>query len=180
MARLVKKYREEVVSAMTVKFGYKNPMAVPKLVKIVVSMGIGRAKEDIKILEQAQQELALITGQHPVITRAKKAVSAFKIREGDPVGCMVTLRRAQMYEFFDRLVNVVLPRVRDFRGLPANAFDEHGNYNLGLNEQTVFPEIDADKVTKIQGMNIAIVTSAHSREEAMELLKAMGMPFRQQ
>ena len=178
MARLLEKYREEIVPELMKKFGSRNRLAVPRLVKIVVSMGVSGAKEDIKILEEAQKELALVAGQQPVVTRAKKAVAGFKIRKGDPVGLMVTLRRARMYEFFDRLVNVVLPRVRDFRGVLPAAFDGQGNYSLGISEQGVFPEIDPDKIKRSQGMNICIVTTAHTRDEAFELLKALGMPFR--
>lgn len=179
MVRLLKKYREEIIPAMKEKFGYVNSLQAPRIVKIVVSMGISGAKEDIKILEQAQEELALITGQRPAVTRAKKAVAGFKIRKGDPVGCMVTLRRRYMYEFFDRLVNVVLPRIRDFRGVLQKSFDDSGNYSLGIDEQTVFPEIDPDKVQRTQGMNVTIAINARSRDEAYELLKALGMPFRQ-
>ncbi len=176
--RLLKKYREEVVPEMMNRFGYKSVMQVPRLEKIVINMGIGEAARDIKILEKAMDELAMITGQRPAIRRARKSISNFKIRRGMPVGCKVTLRRARMYEFFDRFVNVILPRLRDFRGVPTNSFDGRGNYNLGLAEQTIFPEIDLDKVTRVQGMDIAFVTTAETDEEARALLELLGMPFR--
>ncbi len=176
--RLLKKYREEIVPEMIKRFGYKSIMEVPRLEKIVINMGIGEAARDIKILEKAMEELAMITGQRPAIRRARKAISNFKIRKGMPVGCKVTLRRARMYEFFDRFVNVILPRLRDFRGVPNNSFDGRGSYNFGLAEQTIFPEIDLDKVSRVQGMDIAFVTTAKTDEEAKVLLQLLGMPFR--
>ncbi len=176
--RLLKRYREEVIPEMMRRFGYKSVMQVPRLEKIVINMGIGEAARDIKILEQAMDELAMITGQRPAIRRARKSISNFKIRRGMPVGCKVTLRRARMYEFFDRFVNIILPRLRDFRGVPVNSFDGRGNYNFGLAEQTIFPEVDLDKVTRVQGMDIAFVTTAKTDEEARVLLELLGMPFR--
>ncbi len=178
VARLLEKYRNEVVPALTSQFGYKNPMAVPKLAKIVVSMGIGDADTEKNKLETAAKQLAQITGQQPVATTARKSISNFKLREGMKVGLKVTLRRERMYEFLDRLITLAIPRVRDFRGLPPSAFDGRGNYNMGLDEQTVFPEIDTSKVTFTQGMNVAIETSAESDEEAKALLGMLGMPFR--
>ena len=178
MARLYDLYKEECVPAMMQEFRYKSPMQVPRLEKIVVNMGLGEASQNIKILDSASVELAAITGQKPVITRARKSIAAFKLREGMPIGCMVTLRRERMFEFLDRLVNVALPRVRDFRGVSDKAFDGRGNYTLGIKEQIIFPEIDYDKIDKIKGMNITIVTSAKSDEEARFLLRRLGMPFR--
>lgn len=175
--RLQEFYKKQVIPGLKAKFGYKNYLAAPRLEKIVVNMGVGEAASDNKILEKAVAELTAITGQKPIIRRAKKAVSNFKIRQGQPVGLKVTLRRARMYEFFDRLVNVALPRIRDFRGVPAKSFDEGGNYSLGLNEQTIFPEIEFDKTDRIQGMDITICTNAKTKEEAKELLKLFGMPF---
>lgn len=175
---LLEKYRNEIVPKMTEIFKYKNSLQTPRIKKIVVNMGIGEASHDIKILEKAMTELALITGQKPVIRRAKKAISNFKIKKGVPLGCKVTLRRKRMYEFLDRLINVVIPRIRDFRGLSPDSFDERGNYNFGIQDQTIFPEIDYDKVERIQGMDINIVTTAKTKEEALELLKLLGMPFR--
>jgi len=177
-ARLLEKYKGQVAPVLTERFGYRNPMAVPKLLKIVISMGIGDAKQESSKLEAAQDQLARIAGQKPVVTKAKKSVSNFKIREGYEVGLKVTLRGARMYELLDRLVSLAIPRVRDFRGLPASGFDGRGNYNMGLVEQTVFPEIDPSAVTFTQGMNIAMVTSAATDEEARELLSQLGMPFR--
>ncbi len=176
--RLLKKYREEIIPEMMNRFGYKSVMQVPRLEKIVINMGIGEAARDIKLLEQAMDELAMITGQRPAIRRARKSISNFKIRKGMPVGCKVTLRRARMYEFFDRLVNIILPRLRDFRGVSRNSFDGRGNYSMGLAEQTIFPEVDLDKVTRVQGMDITIVTTAKTDEEARVLLELLGMPFR--
>ena len=178
MVRLLEKYKNEVVPALTERFGYGNPMAVPKLAKIVISMGMGDAQKEQAKLEAAQKQLGLIAGQRPVITRARKSVSNFKVRKGDSVGLKVTLRGARMYEFLDRLISLVIPRVKDFRGLRPEAFDGRGNYNMGLVEQTVFPEINPSTVTFIQGMNIVIQTSAGTDEEAMELLGLLGMPFR--
>jgi large subunit ribosomal protein L5 len=178
MARLRDYYKKEVVPALTKEFGYKNPMEVPRLVKIVVNMGLGEAIQNVKVLDSAMQELTMIVGQKPVITKAKKSIATFKLRQGMSIGCCVTLRSDRMYEFFDRLVSVALPRVRDFRGIPAKSFDGRGNFALGLKEQIIFPEIEYDKVEKIRGMNIAVVTSAKTDDEARQLLKLMGMPFR--
>jgi large subunit ribosomal protein L5 len=178
--RIIEKYRKEIVPELSKRFGYKNLFQVPRLKKIVVNMGVGAGAQDIKILEAALQDLAAITGQKPVMTRAKKAIANFKIKENAPVGCKVTLRGAKMYEFFDRLVNVALPRIRDFRGVSAEAFDGNGNYALGLREQTIFPEIEYDKVQRVQGMDIIVVTSAKTADEAKEFLRLMGVPFRKQ
>ncbi|TDA68607.1 MAG: 50S ribosomal protein L5 [Clostridia bacterium] len=178
MSRLKEKYLQEVRPQMQAKFGYKNLMEVPRLEKIVVSMGVGEATQNPKALEAAAGDLAVITGQRPVITRAKKSISAFKLREGMAIGCKVTLRGERMYEFMDRLVSVTLPRVRDFRGVSPDAFDGRGNYALGLREQLIFPEIDYDKVDKSRGMNIVFVTTARTDAETRELLRLMGMPFR--
>jgi large subunit ribosomal protein L5 len=177
-ARLLTKYREEVVPTLLKRFGYKNVLQVPKLRKIVVNMGVGDGLKDAKLMDAAVADLMTITGQRPAVTRAKKSVASFKLRKGMAVGCKVTLRGLRMYEFFDRLVNVAVPRIRDFRGLPANSFDGHGNYTFGIREQMVFPEIDYDKVVKIRGMDIIMNTTARTDEEAFELLKALGMPFR--
>ncbi len=177
-SRLHTKYSEKIVPELMKKFKLKNPFQVPKLEKIVINMGIGEGIQDIKVLEKARSELALITGQQPVITRAKKDISNFKIRKGDPVGCKVTLRKERMYEFLDRLVNVALPRIRDFRGVNPNSFDENGNYSLGIDEQSIFPEIDVDKITRQQGMDISIVVNVRSKEIVRELLRMIGMPFR--
>jgi large subunit ribosomal protein L5 len=178
ISRLRGRYRNEVIPALMKRFGYKNPMAVPKLFKVVVNIGLGEASQNIKLLDVAAQELAQITGQRPIITRAKKSIANFKIRKGMPIGCCVTLRGERMYEFVDRLCNVVLPRVRDFKGLPFNAFDGRGNYTLGLRDQLVFPEIDYTRVDKIKGMNITLTTTAGNDEEGRELLKLLGVPFR--
>jgi large subunit ribosomal protein L5 len=178
MARLYDFYKEECVPAMMQEFRYKSSMQVPRLKKIIVNMGLGEASQNIKILDSASAELAAIAGQKPVITRARKSIAAFKLREGMPIGCMVTLRRDKMFEFLDRLLNVALPRVRDFRGVSDKAFDGRGNYTLGIKEQLIFPEIDYDKIDKIKGMNITIVTSATTDEEAKFLLRRLGMPFR--
>jgi len=175
--RLLERYRSEIVPELMKVFGYKNKLEAPKLEKIVLNVGMGEATQDIKFLEAAISELASITGQKPVTTRAKKAIANFKIRKGLPIGCKVTLRRAKMYEFLDRLISVSIPRIRDFRGLKVNSFDQGGNYSFGLNEQLIFPEIDADKVLKIHGMDITIATTAKTEKEAFELLKAFGMPF---
>jgi len=175
--RLLERYRNEIVLEMSKAFNYKNKLQVPKLEKIVINVGLGEATQDIKFLEATQNELAVITGQRPVITKAKKAIANFKIRKGSPIGCKVTLRRARMYEFLDRLIAVAIPRIRDFRGLPASSFDESGNYSFGLNEQLIFPEVDVDKVAKVHGMDITIVTTAKNKEEAYGLLKMFGMPF---
>lgn len=179
LSRLHERYRKETMPALAKRFGYSNSMAVPKLKKITVNIGMGEASQNIKLLDVAVQELGQITGQKPVITRAKKSIANFKIRKGMPIGCMVTLRGERMYEFLDRLSNIVLPRVRDFKGLPGNSFDGRGNYTLGLKDQLVFPEIDYTRVDKIKGMNITITTTARSDEEGRELLKLLGVPFRQ-
>ncbi|CDE68348.1 MULTISPECIES: 50S ribosomal protein L5 [Jutongia] len=178
MARLKEMYNNEIVDAMTKKFGYQNIMQVPKLEKIVVNMGVGEAKENSKILDSAIADLEKITGQKAVTTKAKNSVANFKIREGMPIGCKVTLRGEKMYEFLDRLVNLALPRVRDFRGVNPNAFDGRGNYALGIKEQLIFPEIEYDKVDKVRGMDIIVVTTAETDEEARELLAQFGMPFK--
>lgn len=178
MARLKETYLNEIVDGMTKKFGYKNVMEVPKLDKIVINMGVGEAKDNAKLLDAAVKDLEIISGQKPVITRAKKSVANFKLREGMPIGCKVTLRGDKMYEFADRLINLALPRVRDFRGVNANAFDGRGNYALGIREQLIFPEIEYDKVDKVRGMDIIFVTTAKSDEEARELLTQFGMPFK--
>ena len=178
MTRLKETYQKEIVKGMTDKFGYKNVMQVPKLDKIVINMGVGEAKENSKVLETAVKELETITGQKVVTTKAKNSVANFKIREGMPIGCKVTLRGDKMYEFLDRLVNLALPRVRDFRGVNPNAFDGRGNYALGIKEQLIFPEIEYDKVDKIRGMGVIIVTTAETDEEARELLTQFGMPFK--
>jgi len=175
--RLQEKYHKEIVPAMKEKFGFKNSLRVPAIKKIVVNMGVGEAVADIKIIEKASEELSLITGQKPMIRRVKKAISNFKIKEGSPVGVKVTLRKRIMYEFLDRLVNVALPRIRDFSGMPNNSFDEAGNYSLGITDQTIFSEIDVDKVTRTQGMDISIVMNSRNKEESRELLRLFGMPF---
>ncbi len=176
--RLYEFYKQECVPRMMKEFRYKSVMQVPRLEKIVINMGLGEAIQNIKLLDSASAELAAITGQKPVVTRARRSIAAFKLREGMPIGCMVTLRRARMYYFLDKLVNVVLPRVRDFRGVSDRSFDGRGNYTLGIKEQIIFPEIDYDKVDKIKGMNITIVTTASTDEEAKFLLTLLGMPFR--
>ena len=178
MEKLREQYKEEVVPALMKKFNYKSVMQVPKLDKIVINIGLGDVKDNPKSLENAISELALITGQKPVITKARKSIAAFKLREGAQVGCKVTLRSERMYEFAYKLFNVALPRVRDFRGVSANSFDGRGNYSMGIKEQLIFPEIEYDKVDKLRGMDIIFVTTAHTDEEAKELLTLMGMPFR--
>lgn len=178
MARLREFYRDEVVGKLTEQFGYSNPMQVPRITKITVNMGVGEAVGDKKVIEHAVSDMAKIVGQRPVITRARKSVASFKIRDDYPIGCMVTLRRERMYEFLDRLVNVALPRVRDFRGVPRKSFDGRGNYNLGVKEQIIFPEINYDQVDTLRGMDIAITTSAATDEEGLALLEAFGFPFR--
>lgn len=177
MERLKKKYQEEVIPAMMKEFSYKNPLQVPRLEKITLNVGLGEATQNIKVLDAAVSEVVAITGQKPVITRAKKAIANFKLREGVPIGCMVTLRRERMYEFLDRLIHVALPRVRDFRGVSDRSFDRRGNYSLGLREQVIFPEIQADKVEKARGLTVSIVTTAKTDKEGKALLKYMGMPF---
>lgn len=177
--RLLEKYRNEIISQMMQVFSLKNRFAVPKLEKIVINMGVGEALTDIKILEKSMDELSLIAGQKPILRRSKKAISNFKIKKGNPIGCKVTLRRAMMYEFMDRLVNLALPRIRDFRGTSPDSFDKEGNYTLGINDQSIFPEIDYDKLTRMQGMDITfVIKNAKSREQARELLRLFGMPFR--
>ena len=178
MARLKNYYLKKVVPALIEEFNYKNPMQVPKMEKIVINMGLGEAIQNVKIIDSAVQELAMITGQKPVVTKAKKSIATFKLRQGMPIGCSVILRKEIMYEFFDRLVNVALPKVRDFRGISPNAFDGRGNFSIGLQEQIIFPEIEYDKVEKIKGMNITIVTTAKTDAEARVLLKLMGVPFK--
>ncbi len=177
-ASLLEKYKSEIVPEMVKKFGYKNRLQVPKLQKVIVNMGVGEGSQDIKILEDAMKELSTITGQKPVICRARKAISNFKIRDGNPVGCKVTLRKVIMYEFLGRLINSALPRIRDFSGVSGKAFDGAGNYTLGLKDQSIFPEIEYDKIHRVQGMDICIVTSAKTNEEAKELLRLFGMPFK--
>lgn len=179
MPRLKDKYMNEIVPALMAKFKYKNIMQVPRLEKVVLNMGVGDVKENPKAIDAAVNDLSLIAGQKPVVTKAKKSVAAFKIRQGMNIGCKVTIRGDRMYEFVDKLFNIALPRVRDFRGVSKNSFDGRGNYSLGIKEQLIFPEIDYDKVEKIRGMDITFVTTAKTDEEARELLKLMGMPFTQ-
>jgi large subunit ribosomal protein L5 len=179
MARLREKYKNDIAPALAKEFDIKNPMAIPKVEKVIVNMGLGEASANAKILDVATEELKAITGQKPVITKAKKSIAAFKLRQGMSIGTMVTLRGARMYEFLDRLISVALPRVRDFRGVSGKSFDGRGNYTLGIREQLIFPEIDFNKVDKTRGMNISIVTTARNDDEARSLLKALGMPFRQ-
>lgn len=178
MVRLKEMYFKECMPQLIRSFNYKNSMGVPRLEKIILNMGLGDAVQNIKILDSAMEELALIAGQRSIVTRARRSIAAFKLREGMPIGCMVTLRRDRMYEFFDKVINVTLPRVRDFRGISDRSFDGKGNYTLGIKEQVIFPEIDYDKVDKIKGMNITIVTTANTDEEGRALLKLLGMPFR--
>ncbi len=178
MARLKEKYVSEVVPALKERFNYANVMQVPKIDKVVVNVGAGEAVTDPKVMDAVVRDVQIITGQKPIITKAKKSVAAFKVREGMPIGCKVTLRGKQMYEFFDRLVSIALPRIRDFRGVSPKSFDGRGNYSLGLREQLIFPEIDYDKVDKVRGLEIVVATSAKTDEEAFELLKLMGVPFR--
>jgi large subunit ribosomal protein L5 len=178
-ARLKEKYQKEVAPAIAREFGIKNPMAIPRVQKIVLNMGMGEAIANAKILDTATEELRTITGQKPVVTKAKKSIASFKLRQGMPIGVMVTLRGDRMYEFLDRFVSIALPRVRDFRGVSPKAFDGRGNYTIGVREQLIFPEIDFNKVDKLRGMNISIITSARNDEQARALLKGLGMPFRQ-
>ncbi|MEM5787824.1 MAG: 50S ribosomal protein L5 [Syntrophobacteraceae bacterium] len=178
MAVLRDRYNTEVVPQLQEKYSYKSPMQIPRMTKIILNMGLGEAIQNIKILDSATAELTLISGQKPVVTRARQSIAAFKLRKGMPIGCMVTLRGDRMYEFFDKLVNIALPRVRDFRGVSGKALDGRGNYTLGVKEQIIFPEIDYDKIDKIKGMNITIVTTAKTDDEARTLLALMGMPFR--
>lgn len=175
--RLAEKYRKEIVSRLQKEFGYKNVMEVPRIVKIVVNAGVGDAKQDYKLMESAVSEMETITGQHPMVKRARKSVAGFKVRSGMPVGCSVTLRGARMWEFLDRMISLALPRIKDFQGVSPKGFDGRGNYNLGLREQLIFPEIDYDKVARVRGMNVTIVSTAKTDEEAMSLLKELGMPF---
>lgn len=178
MSQIKNQYESTVVPKLKEEFQYKNPMQIPKLEKIVLNMGLGEAIQNIKILDAAVEELKAIAGQQPVITRAKKSIAAFKLRAGMPIGCMVTLRRGRMYDFYNKLVNIALPRVRDFRGISGKAFDGSGNYSLGIKEHIIFPEVDYDKIDKIKGLNISIVTTAETDEEAKQLLRLLGMPFR--
>jgi large subunit ribosomal protein L5 len=179
MARLLDLYKKDIAKAMAAKFNHDNPMAIPKLTKIVINMGVGKATQDKTLLESAADSLSKITGQKPVITKAKISVSGFRLREGNDIGCKVTLRGRRMYEFLDRLISIALPRIRDFRGVNPDSFDGHGNYSLGLAEQVVFPEIDADKLQHSHGMDITIVTTARNDDQARELLSHFGVPFRQ-
>jgi large subunit ribosomal protein L5 len=178
MARLQEIYKKDIVPKLMEKFGYRNPMQVPKLEKVVVNMGLGAAIENIKVIDSATEELGLVTGQRPVVAKARKSISNFKLREGYPIGVKVTLRRDRMFHFLDKLMSVALPRVRDFKGVSNKGFDGRGNYTLGVREQIIFPEINYDKIDKIKGMNITIVTTAHTDEEGLELLRLFGMPFR--
>jgi len=178
MARLREYYQKEVVPVLMKELKYKNKMEVPRIEKIVVNMGLGEAIQNIKILDSATEELAMIVGQRPVVTKARKSIATFKLRKGMSIGCMVTLRKERMYEFWDRLVNVAIPRIRDFRGIPPRSFDGRGNFSMGIKEQFIFPEIEYDKIDKARGMNITIVTSAKTDDEARELLRLMGIPFR--
>ena len=178
MSRLKETYQNDFMPALIKEFKYKSPMEVPRLEKIILNMGLGEAIQNIKVLDAAMEELALVSGQRAIVTRARKSIASFKLRAGMPIGCMVTLRRARMYDFFDKLVNIALPRVRDFRGLSDRSFDGRGNYTLGIKEHIIFPEIDYDKIDKIKGMNISIVTTAKTDEEGKALLRLMGMPFR--
>lgn len=178
MSQLKNRYEKEVIPKLMEAFKYKNVMQVPRLKKIVLNMGLGEAIQNIKVLETAAAELKAIAGQQPVVTKAKKSIAAFKLREGMPIGCMVTLRQVRMYDFLQKLVNVALPRVRDFRGISSKAFDGRGNYSLGIKEHLIFPEIDYDKIDQIKGLNVSIVTSARTDEEGRELLRLLGLPFR--
>jgi large subunit ribosomal protein L5 len=178
MARLQDRYKAEIVPRLKEKFGYRNVMQVPKLSKVVVNMGLGDAIENVKVIETAAAEIGIITGQKPVVTKARKSIANFKLREGVPIGVMVTLRRDQMYHFLDKLIAIALPRVRDFKGVSPRGFDGRGNYTLGIKEQIMFPEVNYDKIDKIRGMNITIVTTARTDEEGLELLRLMGIPFR--
>lgn len=177
MARLFEKYKKEVIPKMMEQFGFKNSLRAPRLMKIVINMGIGEGTQDAKLVEDASKELAIITGQAPVITKAKKSVAGFKVRRGQAVGCKVTLRGVRMYEFLDRFVSVAVPRMRDFRGFPLSSFDKKGNYSFGLDEHTIFPELDLDKIKRIQGMDITIVSTARNTDEARGLLTLLGFPF---
>ncbi|KUK13580.1 MAG: 50S ribosomal protein L5 [bacterium 42_11] len=176
--RLKEKYKNEVIPKMMERFGYKNIMEVPRIDKIVINIGVGEAKDDTRYLDAAVEELAMITGQRPVVARAKRSIAGFKLREGAPIGCFVTLRGDRAYDFMDRLINIALPRIKDFRGLSPNSFDGRGNYTIGIREQLIFPEVDYDKVIKVRGMSITIVTTAETDDEARALLEFLGMPFR--
>src|SRR5690606_443636 len=178
MSRLKERYQSEAVPALIKKFGYRNPMQVPKVEKIVINMGVGDAAQDSKALDAAMANLAALSGQRPIVNRAKKSVANFKLREGMPIGCRVNLRGQRMYDFLDKLINAVLPRIRDFRGISPRSFDGRGNYTLGIREQLIFPEVDYDSIDKLRGMDISIVTTAKTDEEALELLTVLGMPFR--
>ena len=178
MARLQNQYKAEIVPRLKEKFGYRNVMQVPRLSKVVVNMGLGDAIENVKVIETAAAEIGIITGQKPVVTKARKSIANFKLREGVPIGVMVTLRRDRMYHFLDKLIGIALPRVRDFKGVSPRGFDGRGNYTIGIKEQIMFPEVNYDKIDKIRGMNITIVTTARTDEEGLELLRLMGMPFR--
>jgi large subunit ribosomal protein L5 len=178
MARLQDRYKAEIVPRLKEKFGYRNVMQVPKLSKVVVNMGLGDAIENVKVIETAAAEIGIITGQKPVVTKARKSIANFKLREGVPIGVMVTLRRDRMYHFLDKLIAIALPRVRDFKGVSPRGFDGRGNYTIGIKEQIMFPEVNYDKIDKIRGMNITIVTTARTDEEGLELLRLMGIPFR--
>ena len=178
MSRLLERYRKEIAPALQKEFSYSNPMAIPRLRKVVVNIGVGEATQNIKVLDAASQELAIISGQKPLMHRARKSIAAFKLRRGMPIGCSVTLRGQRMYEFLDRLLNITLPRVRDFRGLSTKSFDGRGNYTMGIRDQLIFPEIDYSKVDKTRGMNITLVTDAKTDEEARSLLRHLGVPFR--
>lgn len=176
--RLKQRYRDEVISALTKEFGFESTMQVPRMEKIVVNVGLGEALQNTKLLDGAREEIAAITGQKPIITKARKSIANFKLREGQPIGAMVTLRQDRMWEFLDRLISIALPRVRDFKGVSSKAFDGAGNYTLGIREQIIFPEVDYDKIQKIKGMNITVVTTARNDDQARALLRALGMPFR--
>ena len=178
MARLQEQYKAEIVPRLKEKFGYRNVMQVPRLSKVVVNMGLGDAIENVKVIETAADEIGIITGQKPVVTKARKSIANFKLREGVPIGVMVTLRRDRMYHFLDKLIGIALPRVRDFKGVSPRGFDGRGNYTLGIKEQIMFPEVNYDKIDKIRGMNITIVTTARTDEEGLELLRLVGIPFR--
>ncbi len=180
MLSVEERYQQEAVPKLIEEFGYKNKMEVPKIQKVVLNMGLGEAIQNAKILDTAQEELSLIAGQRAVITRARKSIAAFKLRAGMPIGCMVTLRRKRMYDFLTKLINIAIPRIRDFRGISRKAFDGRGNYSLGIKEHIIFPEVDYDKIDKIKGLNITIVTTANTNEEALCLLEAIGMPFKKQ
>lgn len=177
MARLLEKYNKDIIQQMMQKFNFKNPMRVPRLVKVVLNMGVGEGIADSKLVDEASSELAVIAGQRPIITKSKKSIAGFKIRKGIPIGCKVTLRSLRMYEFLDRLISVAVPRIRDFRGFSLDSFDGRGAYSFGLTEQTVFPEVDLDKIKRTQGMDITVVTNAKSKEETKELLSLLGFPF---